>query len=310
MDTIVRGKPIPKVFIRQRINSTTKASIREVVDGQQRLRTILSYLNDGFMISKRHNETYGGRYFSQLGDVDDQIQTNILNYEVSVDLLVNMPDPEVLDVFSRLNAYAVVLNEQEKTNASHFGPFKILADTLGHSYAEYFVKNRVLTPQKILRMDEVNLTADLLIAMMEGVKSKKQIKHYYDAYEETFEHDVVDLEVRFRATVGGIDTVFGESLPNSEFRRVQLFYTLFTAFYHALFGLSGFADPRPTINPAQAERFRHALSRVDEMFAAKAAGSRLDDAAERFIEDSRRATTDAPVRARRTAFVVQLLNAV
>src|SRR5438067_4047420 len=112
MDTIVRGKPIPKVFIRQKINATTKASIREVVDGQQRLRTILSYLNDGFTISKRHNPTYGGRYFSQLFDVDDQIQTNILNYEVSVDLLVNMPDSEVLDVFSRLNSYAVILNEQ------------------------------------------------------------------------------------------------------------------------------------------------------------------------------------------------------
>jgi len=41
MDTILRGKPIPKVFIRQKINVTTKTSIREVVDGQQRLRTIL-----------------------------------------------------------------------------------------------------------------------------------------------------------------------------------------------------------------------------------------------------------------------------
>ena len=42
MDTIIRGKPIPKVIIRQKINVTTKKSIREVVDGQQRLRTIIS----------------------------------------------------------------------------------------------------------------------------------------------------------------------------------------------------------------------------------------------------------------------------
>src|SRR5262245_39939894 len=74
MDTILRGKPIPKIFIRQSINPTTKASLREVVDGQQRLRTILSYLNDGFTINKRHNGQYGGFFFSQLGDVDDQIQ--------------------------------------------------------------------------------------------------------------------------------------------------------------------------------------------------------------------------------------------
>ncbi len=40
IDTVLRGKPIPKLFIRQKINVTTKTSIREVVDGQQRLRTI------------------------------------------------------------------------------------------------------------------------------------------------------------------------------------------------------------------------------------------------------------------------------
>lgn len=43
MDTIIRGFPIPKVFIRQKLNVTTRNNIREVVDGQQRLRTILSF---------------------------------------------------------------------------------------------------------------------------------------------------------------------------------------------------------------------------------------------------------------------------
>src|SRR4051812_735430 len=94
MDTIVQGKPIPKIFIRQKLNVQTKQSIREVVDGQQRLRTILNYLKDGFQISKKHNDEFGGLYFSQLDQVDPDIQSNILNYELSVDLLVNMPDAE------------------------------------------------------------------------------------------------------------------------------------------------------------------------------------------------------------------------
>ena len=140
MDTIVRGKPIPKIFIRQKINPQTRVSIREVVDGQQRLRTILSYLHDGFQISKRHNAQYGGLFFSQLNQVDAEIQTNILNYELSVDLLVNMPDPEVLDVFGRLNSYAVVLNEQEKINAQHFGPFKTLADSIAHTLNDFWLQ--------------------------------------------------------------------------------------------------------------------------------------------------------------------------
>jgi Protein of unknown function DUF262 len=58
IDTILRGKPIPKVFMRQQINASTKSSIREVVDLQQRLSTILSYVKDGFKVSKTQNEEY------------------------------------------------------------------------------------------------------------------------------------------------------------------------------------------------------------------------------------------------------------
>src|SRR6266481_1580172 len=80
MDTILRGKPIPKVFIRQRINVSTKTSMRDVVDGQQRLRTILSFIKDGFVVSKRQNPDYGGLRFSQL---PEDLQAQVLAYEVS-----------------------------------------------------------------------------------------------------------------------------------------------------------------------------------------------------------------------------------
>jgi hypothetical protein len=56
----------------------------------------------------------------------EDVQTQFLAYEVSVDLLVNLPDKEILDIFGRLNSYAVVLNDQEKINATHFSAFKLL----------------------------------------------------------------------------------------------------------------------------------------------------------------------------------------
>jgi hypothetical protein len=64
IDTILRGKPIPKIFMRQQINASTRTSIREVVDGQQRLRTILSFINDGFKVSILHNQEYGGLFLA------------------------------------------------------------------------------------------------------------------------------------------------------------------------------------------------------------------------------------------------------
>lgn len=307
MDTIVRGKPIPKFFIRQTINVSTKSTVREVVDGQQRLRTILSFINDGFFISRRQNEDLGGKYFSQLPEM---IQNQILAYEVSVDLLINMPDSEVLDIFSRLNSYAVVLNEQEKINADHFGPFKTLCDKIGHKYNNYWTQQGVLTNKQIMRMMEVNLVADLLIAMLEGIKSKKQIRKYYDQYEEDgkFSHDVTKLEKRFDSIIKVIDELYPEGLKETEFKRPHIYYSLFTAVAHQVFGIPGL--PPAAIKGAFLKRIssaREKLDKVESIFLAQDQ-TKLKPAERMFLEDSRRATTDEVVRVRRTKFLVKLMS--
>lgn len=301
IDTILRGKPIPKIFIRQKINVSTKTSVREVVDGQQRLRTILSFIKDGFVVSKRQHPTYGGILFSQL---PDEVQTQMLAYEVSVDLLINLPDPEVLDIFSRLNSYAVVLNEQEKINADHFGPFKVLADKIGHKYYEYWTKQGILTAKQVMRMLEVNLVADLLIAMLEGVKSKKQIKKFYDAYETQFDHDADEIEESFDIVIRAIAAIYPEGLADTEFRRPHLYYSLFIAVAHREHGVPGL-DALATKSKADAARSR--LDRIEEIFQSQDVGA-LSKPEQQFIEDSRRATTDEKVRIRRTKYLLALMG--
>jgi hypothetical protein len=296
IDTILRGKPIPKVFIRQKLNVTTKISIREVVDGQQRLRTILSYVRDAFPLARGQHPEHGGKRFSQL----------------SCDLLINLPDAEILDIFARLNSYAVVLNEQEKIHAAHFGPFKVLADKIGFDYNEYWTTQKILSSQQILRMQEVNLVADLTIAMIEGIKSKKQIRKFYSSYENEFPHDVDLLESRFRQVIDMIARIFPDGLSNSEFRRVHIFYTLFTAVYHCLFGLKGFTHegaPVPTVDLSTEvgiQNARNGLDGVSVLFEAEPGELKGPEA--QFLQDSRRATTDEPVRARRTRFVLGLMG--
>ena len=304
MDTIVRGKPIPKVFIRQKINPSTKVSVREVVDGQQRLRTILSFLKDGFQIGKKHNKRYGGLYFSQLSGVDDEVQTNLLNYEISVDLLVNMPDPEVLDVFGRLNSYAVVLNAQEKINADHFGPFKTLADSLGHRFNEFWLRNGLLTEAQIVRMADVTLAADLLIAMINGVKGKKQIKPYYDEYEKNFDKPVEMLDERFSKTISDITSTFESTIKGTQLSRSPIFYSLFTTFYHLRFGIPG-VDGFQLGDQSQWNwpRLRSAFDDIDKVLAAEDKKS-LSEEAQKFTVDARLATTDAVVRLRRLKFML------
>ena len=306
MDTIVRGKPIPKVFIRQKLNVQTRQSIREVVDGQQRLRTILSFLKDGFMISRKHHPIFGGYYFSQLNQVDDTIQANILNYEISTDLLVNMPDSEILDIFGRLNSYSVILNEQEKINANHFGPFKTLSDRVAHNFHDFWIDSKILTDKEILRMADVTLCADLLIAIIEGIKSKKQIKAYYAQYERDFESDPTQLEENFSTTINIIQGILGSNIKETEFKRVHIFYTLFTTIYHLHFGIPGITKPRRALSEYDYPKIASRLDAINSIFATENP-QLLNDDERRFLEDSRRATTDTTVRQRRTNFLIDLI---
>jgi hypothetical protein len=302
IDTILRGKPIAKVFIRQQINVTTKTSLREVVDGQQRLRTILSFVKDGFQVSRSHNPQYGGVLFSGL---PEEVQSQILSFEISVDQLINLPDSEVLDIFNRLNSYAIILNEQEKLNAAHFGPFKLLSDRIGQKYNEFWTNQRILTSSQLVRMGEINLVADLIISMLEGIKSKKQIKKYYNQYESSFNHDVSELEAKFDQVIQAIADLYPEGLSETEFRRPVLFYTLFTTVAHLLFGIPGI-DNLMGSDGLEVEASRNRIERVEEIIQASDITTLTPEERE-FRTDAGRATTDEVVRKRRTLFLLQLL---
>jgi Protein of unknown function DUF262 len=306
IDTILRGKPIPKLFVRNKINVSTKTTTRDVVDGQQRIRTILSYLRDGFSVFKRHNKDYGDLLFSQLPEA---VQAQVLEYEITVDNLIAITNIEVLDVFSRLNSYAVILNEQEKINANHFSAFKLLADHIGHKYNTYWMQQGILTSKNIMRMLEVNLVADVLIAMIEGIKSKKQIKPSYDKYEQKFEENTKDLERKFDEVVSQIADLFPDGLADTEFKRPFLFYSLFTAVAHKLHGLPDSPSLPRTPFPSALQKIRSNLGRVNELFTVHVAEiPLLKKSEQQFLQDSRRATTDAKVRIRRTQFLLRLMS--
>ncbi|PKI00274.1 DUF262 domain-containing protein [Glaciecola sp. 33A] len=306
MDTIIDGKPIPKVFIRQKLNPQTRKSIREVVDGQQRLRTILSFMKDGFVINKRHNKQYGGLYFSELNKVDEDIQNHLLNYEISVDLLVNMSDPDVLDVFSRLNSYSVTLNDQEKINANHFSEFKKLADTLAHKNNSFWIDNKIISEQNVLRMYDVQMSADLLIGMIDGIRTKKYIKKAYEVYEKEFGHDVDVLSERFDEIIELIKAIFGEGLSKREFRRNHVFYSLFMSLYHLQYGVANIDRLRQPIEKGELAKISQKLERIDYIFDEDNK-DKLEQGDKQFLEDCRRATTDTPVRIRRSEFIIDVM---
>jgi uncharacterized protein with ParB-like and HNH nuclease domain len=130
IDTIIRGLPIPIIFLREKKSDLeTLEPKREVVDGQQRIRTVLSYISpdllkdfnaahDDFVISKSHNKELSNKKFSAL---DDEIKQRILDYEFSVHVFPSgTDDREILEMFTRMNSTAYGLKPQELRNAKFF----------------------------------------------------------------------------------------------------------------------------------------------------------------------------------------------
>lgn len=291
--TILQDKPLPKIFIRVSTDPKTRITKREVVDGQQRIRAILSFVEDGFAISRIHSETYGGLRYS---DLPEEVQAKFLKYELSVDLLQDLEDRDVLDIFARLNTYSISLNKQELLNAKYFGYFKQLVYKLSGDFYSFWSKNNIFTSRGISRMKEAELMTDLIVAAMDGIQSKKNVEKYYKLYDETFEDREV-IEDRVRRTINAIGNIFGERLASSEFRSTPNFYGLFVALYHMQYGIPNFDVPRKTFTVEDYARISNCLDEIEHILEEK----NMDYSD--FIASTKDATTDVPARTTRCEFI-------
>ena len=86
VDTILRRLPMPKVFMRTKVDLTTKQSYREIVDGQQQLRAIVDFANDKIVLSDRAGDLAGLKYSTLPAD----LQETFLSYAIAVDQLIKL----------------------------------------------------------------------------------------------------------------------------------------------------------------------------------------------------------------------------
>ncbi len=306
IDTILRGKPIPKIIITQKLEGGR--TIRTVVDGQQRLRTIIEFANDAFTMSRAHNKELAGKKFSSLSE---DMQRAFFEYELGVDVLFNLPYEDILDIFARLNSYTVQLGPQEKINAAYLGFFKQYAFKFGFKYVNYFLGCKVLTKKTVSRMGEAELAGDLLVSLIDGVQTNKNAIKFYKLYDDD-ETPLVDAAKKFDDIMSYIGTMYSaEELGNTNWSRPQLFYTLFTSIGHGLFGIGGIKESlRFPLKPKLVDRCRDALNEISDAYDEYTGSnpSEIPESYEKFIAQSRRGTTDTGTRQERTEFVCRALS--
>ena len=302
IDTIVRGLPIPILFVRDRYADLDDFEpIREVVDGQQRIRTLISYIaprlledldenRDLFTVLRSHNRELAGKKFEQLSE---KIKGRILDYQFSVHVLPpGTDDREVLQIFARMNSTGTRLNAQELRNAEFFGEFKTSMYETAFKHLHRWRAWEVFTEDNISRMEEVELTSEFAIYMLRGIsaKNKRLLDRTYHKKDICYpEKD--EVEKRFDAVMDSIDDAFGSDLPNMYFHLKTLFYGLFTTIYKIQFG----------DNPISVHQKAKQISKQQiSTFRQTAADIETGNVPTEVIEATARQTTD--LKSRETLF--------
>jgi uncharacterized protein with ParB-like and HNH nuclease domain len=310
IDTVVRGLPMPIIFLReQKSDLKTFEPKREVVDGQQRIRTLVSYIapsfikdinpgRDIFTVKRSHNKELYGKKFSELpGDT----QQAILDYEFSVHILPSSTDDrEVLEIFARMNATGVKLNDQELRNAKFFGEFKTSMFKISSEQLNKWRTWKIFTENNIARMEEVEITSEFAMLMLKGLTGKTQasISKIYNDKDAEYP-ECAEVERRFRIIMDTIDDTIGNELRYIPFSKKTLFYTLFVFIYHCQFGLK---SPIEKLNAKSIS--------TDIVAKIKLLGKRLQDktAPEKILEAATRRTTNLDSRQALFNYLVKETN--
>jgi hypothetical protein len=303
LDTIVRGLPIPIIFLReQKTDLESLEPKREVVDGQQRIRTLLAFLvpnlvknfdpeRDNFTIKSTHNKDLAGKPFKEL---PSEVRQSILDYQFSVHVLPSsVDDREVLQIFARMNSTGLKLNAQELRNAAYFGEFKTSMYAISAEQLPRWRKWRTFTEAQISRMAEVEITSEFAQLMIKGVvgKTQKAIDNLYKDLEDEWP-ERAEVERRFRHCMEEMDNTIGADLANSSFKNRAAFHALFAAVYDATFQI-GSSLKKAKAEPVPPTFKARALKISDIISAGKAPDKVMEALARRTThKDSRKTVID------------------
>jgi hypothetical protein len=200
ISTILLRLPFPEVYIQSVLDNATGQEQNIVVDGQQRITSILMFIDNEVPLPT--NDYWQGQYFRDLDEDQKQI---FWNYKIVVRGLSETNDAEIRDLFVRLNTNNVSLNDQELRNSKYKGRFKQAAERFADN--PLFQELGLFTARDIRRMLDVEFASELLLLLVEGITNKKDfIEEAYARFELEFP-DETRYDYEFNAAISLVRTL-------------------------------------------------------------------------------------------------------
>jgi uncharacterized protein DUF262 len=223
IDSILNEYPIPELYMQGIVDPEGREK-HIVVDGQQRIRACLEFIEGKYALESEDSPDWADMFFEELSPQDKK---KLFEYSFVVRLLPDMPEDQLRAIFQRLNRNVVILNQQELRHATYWGPFIKTMEKI--SEHEFWGQSGVFSANDVRRMIDTEFISELTIGILHGPQNKKQsLDDWYETYEKGFE-DQSDIENAFNAVLGEVSMIL-PNLSKTRWKKKSDFYTLFLVF--------------------------------------------------------------------------------
>lgn len=252
IETILLDLVIPEVFFwPAETDPETGKTITHIVDGQQRITSIIEFINNEFSLTEKHllddgiKMRCGNKIFSEL-DNEDKIR--LWNYSISTVVIDRTFNKNAIkQLFFRLNLTNYSLNAQEKLNSKD----SIFGDKAEALSALDFWKNcKVFSATDARRMQDVRYCCSIYILAKEGIVDQTgdtKINDYYKDYADEFDSDKI-LYTKIENAMDIITMLRDKSTQSFISKKAQM-YTLFSMAFKMI-------DNDVSLLPEIIERFK------------------------------------------------------
>jgi hypothetical protein len=212
--------------------NTDQKTVYAVVDGKQRLETILKFVRGDLSLPADYGDVrYNGKKWDHLGQSEREV---LWNYVIPVEFLTfDVNDTkDVSEAFDRLNRNMRKLEAQELRHARWDGWFIGIVEN--ECEQPIWQKLGIVTKARSSRMKDAQFISELLLIMIAGEQlgfDQDMLDDAYAKYDDLEENDAAPDEDAFKENLENTKTYLAEMQDHNGCiktyaRQLAVFYTL------------------------------------------------------------------------------------